>query len=50
MNGRREHLISLLNNLDNDYFSFSYDRVCLDGNFTLEQLELIIEILKEKED
>ena len=46
---RREGLSIYLKNLDTDYFSFSSQSttVCLDGNYTTEQLKIILELLEE---
>ena len=46
---RKEALITFLKNLDTDYFSFAQysTTVCLDGNYTIEQLKIIIELLEE---
>lgn len=44
---RKEYLIKLLKGLDTEYFRIDNISACLDGNFSIEQLELIIEILKE---
>jgi len=43
---RKEELEQQLYNLNTDYNDFGGDTVCLDGNFTTEQLEIILELLK----
>jgi len=47
---RKEKLLERLKELNTDYYVFSPlsgGNVCLDGDYTIEEIEIILEIMKE---